>query len=339
MKTSPAPRRRKYIRDPNFSRKLSITERDTEIFRHVHRHRLLNTNHIILLLGARNPTKIKDRLTLLFHGGYLDRLDERVGSTFQAGSYPAVYALDTQGAEHLQLQGHRVDWRAKNRALKPITYHHTLLISDIMSAFEATCRDCNSVRFISFDEMLADTAPEATANRKRPSTWTANAGIRDSVQAKHGLRSGITPDKIFGLHFIDSPKQNKTYFFLEADRGTMPVAPKTISSQSSSSILKKLVLYHATRRQELHQKLFGIQNFRVLFVTTSRIDRVQHMIEACAGLKEYARNFLFTNTEIFKANDPLSMQWANGEGKIIQLYKPRSTPSPIQTNALERSSS
>jgi hypothetical protein len=79
----------------------------------------------------------------------------------------------------------------------------------------------------------------------------------------------------------------RSYFFLEADRGTMPVIRKGLSQ---TSFYRKLLSYEATWRQEIQQKLFGFPRFRVLTVTSNPA-RVKSLIDACSKL-EPVLNFL-----------------------------------------------
>jgi hypothetical protein len=46
-----------------------------------------------------------------------------------------------------------------------------------------------------------------------------------------------------------------------------------------TSLYGKLLSYHETWRQDLHRRHFGMENFRVLVVTSSTA-RVEHLIEA-----------------------------------------------------------
>ena len=130
-----------------------------------------------------------------------------------------------------------------------------------MVAFEAACQKSGRVRLIRADEILKH-APEATRRRKNPLKW--------NVPASYGgqnITLGLVPDKIFGLQYLDKPEgKNRAYFFLEADRATMPVMRTDIRQ---TSFYRKMVGYHETWKQGLHTTVYGIKNFRVLTVTSS----------------------------------------------------------------------
>src|ERR1019366_1552149 len=89
-------------------------------------------------------------------------------------------------------------------------------------------------------------------------------------------RIGLIPDRVFALEW----GENRAYFFLEADRGTMPI---TRENASQSSFHRKLLAYEATWTQNLHRTRFGFNRFRVLTVTTGA-NRAQHLAEAASRL-------------------------------------------------------
>src|SRR4051794_38118035 len=100
---------------------------------------------------------------------------------------------------------------------------------------------------------------------------------------------------VFGLGFEGAPEnRRRAFFFLEADRGTMPVVRKGLRQ---TSFLRKLLAYRETWRQGVHKARLGIPNFRVLTVTASR-ERVEHLVEACRSLAGGgSRLFFFKDQE------------------------------------------
>jgi len=290
-------------------------ERDAQIIRAVYDHRLLDSSHIIKLLGNGSEQQIKRRLQLLYHNRYLDRPRAQLTTYFgQPGSTKMVYALGNKGADLLAsefgISRHSIDWTAKNRSVRPIYFQHTLLISGIMVAFEVSCRDRGNVELIHWPEILETKCPEATRKRKRPQTWY--------VYVPPVGRMGITPDKIFGLRYLDRPEgQNTVFFFLEADRGSMPVVRRNLKA---TSIAKKLLIYHTTYSQKLHTKHFGFKHFRVLTVSESpRRKRIDSMVEATQKLEGYQGMFLFANTEAVLGGDVLGAEWVDGRGDVVCL--------------------
>lgn len=304
-------RRPRFERAP--MRRMALTPRDLAILRAVHRHRLLRSTHFVALSGG-SPQVTLRRLQLLFHHGYLDRPPMQL-DWYARGSEPLVYALGNRGAEVLERKGEvrrgGIRWDTKNRNLSRVFLRHTLAMSEVMIAFEVACREREGVQFIPPEEVLAG-APEATRRLRLPFRW--------QVEIRHGGKPyhlGVEPDRVFGLRFEGMPEnRQRTYFFLEADRGTMPATRKGLAQ---TSFLRKLLAYQETWRRGLHRKYLGIPNFRILTVTTSRV-RVEHLAAACRLLAGGdSRLFLLTDQENLGQGDILTHEWRNGRGEVVLL--------------------
>jgi hypothetical protein len=107
----------------------------------------------------------------------------------------------------------------------------------------------------------------------------------------------------------------RAYFFLEADRGTMPVTRHTLSQ---TSFFRKLLAYEATWTNKVHQRYLGIPRFRVLTVTTIAA-RVNTLLAACSELKRGHGLFLFADQSVLE-KDLFSPVWHNAKtGKLSPL--------------------
>ena len=71
------------------------------------------------------------------------------------------------------------------------------------------------------------------------------------------------PDALFGLRFND---ETESYFMLEIDRGEMPI--ERYKNMQRTYFAKKMLTYYEANRQQRHVHDLGIENFRVLTVTT-----------------------------------------------------------------------
>jgi hypothetical protein len=115
------------------------------------------------------------------------------------------------------------------------------------------------------------------------------------------------------------------YFFLEADRGTMPVVR---SGLTQTSFYRKLLAYEATWTQKIHQRHLGIHRFRVLTVTTIAA-RVKSLLAACSQLKRGHGLFLFADRTVLE-KDLFSAVWRRGKSSeaagILDLPKMASYP-------------
>ena len=129
------------------------------------------------------------------------------------------------------------------------------------------------------------------------------------MKIQGGLKLGVVPDRVFALEYPDAAGQSqRAYFFLEADRGTMPVKRQTLSQTSFN---RKLLAYEATWAQKIHQRNLGIHRFRVLTVTTS-VARVKSLVEACSELARGHGLFLFADKSAL-SGDIFSHVWQSGK--------------------------
>ena len=303
-------RKPRYKRSP--SRGFHLTKRDVEAIAHVFEHRFLRSTHLAMLLEG-SPQAILRRLNLLYHHGFLDRLREYSPS-------PMVYALGNKGARVLERlfgipQG-KVDWAVKNNEIDPVSLfrNHTLLVADFMVRVEVSCKKCGDVRLIKQEEIL-ESLPEETKGKQNPFGWS----VAVSSEGEQ-IHLGIVPDKVFCLHFTERPEgKNKAYFFLEADRVTMPIIR---SNLKQTSYFRKLIAYYATWQQELHMRLFNIKNFRVLTVTSTQ-ERIENMIAANKEINngEGSNLFLFTSQEVMETCESIfALQWRNGrDGRLVEI--------------------
>ena len=304
-----------HLRKPRFHRAseippIQLTERDRMIVRCVFRHRFLRSWQIAALVGGSKQVILR-RLQLLFHHGYLERPRAQIEYFQPGGSRAFAYGLADRGAELLRLtenpSSRALEWSAKNRAVKHLFLEHALLVSDVIVALKLACRQHGGMRFLSSDELPL---PTTTRSRLEPFRW--------KVSLNSNTRIGVVPDCVFGLEFADQPPdRNRAYFFLEADRGTMPIARNGLHH---SSFHRKFLAYEATWLQELHRKHFEFHRFRVLTVTTST-DRLTHLVEACRQLDRGQGLFLFTDLNSFHAiPDPLTLLWQSvRSGQAIRL--------------------
>ena len=315
-KRTPGARKKRFRRQPEG--RLQITERDLAIIRQVFRHRFLRSTHLQALMGGGQG--LLRRLAELYHHAFLDRPREPIEFYAHAGSKPMVYALGNQGADllarHDGVPRGKVDWTAKNHGIGPLFLDHTLLVADVMVALELACRGSGRVRLIDQDELLAR-APEATKRRQRPFEWAVACRYLEEP-----VTLGVAPDALFGLHYLDRPEgRNRAYFFLEADRATMPIQRANVRQ---TSFFRKLTAYYETWKQGIHTEVYGIKNFRVLTVTSSP-ERVENLIRANRGLPggQGSKLFLFTDEAALRAApDLLSLDWQSGhDGQLVRLLE------------------
>ncbi|HEY3572057.1 MAG TPA: replication-relaxation family protein [Thermoanaerobaculia bacterium] len=275
-----------------------ITARDREVLELVNENRLLTSAQIAALLGETSPHLLR-RLQLLYHARFLDRPRTQIEDLVRnPGSRPMIYALGTAGAELLGVNPPKVP--------KLQYLEHAVTVSAVIVALTLSCRERGNVRVITWREILEEKVPEETKRKRSPDTW--------QVRLPGAGALGVTPDAIFGLHYLDKPEgANRAYFFLEVDRGTMPVVRRSLKE---TSVYRKLLAYHATAVGEIHTRHFGFKSFRVLTVTKSpEKKRLKSMVEAAGMLPGLQGIFLFIDEASLLAEDALGQEWVNGRGE------------------------
>ncbi len=278
-----------------------LTERDRRIVELVHEYRLLSSDQVIALLGDGSAQQILRRLQLLYHGRFLERPRSQIADFLRApGSRPMVYALGSAGAA---LLGVKIP---KQIGLEFID--HTLAVSSVLVSFTLACRERRDIRVIPWREILEEKVLEETRRKKQPDSWR--------VRLPGGATVGVTPDAIFGLHYLTKPEgANRSWFFLEVDRGTMPVVRRRLTE---TSVYRKILAYHATAAEGLQTELFGMKTFRVLTVTTGE-KRLASLVEAAKKLPSLHGMFLFAEEEILSAADAVACSWRNGRDETVNL--------------------
>jgi hypothetical protein len=127
----------------------------------------------------------------------------------------------------------------------------------------------------------------------------------------------MIPDSLFGLRMKKDNRIKETYFFLEADRATMPIRRTNFFR---SSFYKKMVGYVASYKNDLFSEYFGLKKIRILTVTKSD-DRIKSMIQVNKGLHDKGNGY---NLFLFAKNDLINIDkseklfrqiWTNGQGK------------------------
>ena len=193
---------------------------------------------------------------------------------------------------------------------EPVT--HSVQFLDVKG--EAT-RERQSLTII----LEKDAVPTATLEMRAPTKLTVDVAYKEKR-----YRLSVIPDGMLALEFRDNTEApERSNFFLELDRETMPVMRKSKSlgkEGRQTSLLSKFLTYHAVWRQGLHKERFGWENFRVLTVTTSK-KRVDTMIAAVKEITDGRGSslFLFTDQETLGDKSILDIAWRTGKGERVRL--------------------
>jgi DNA-binding Lrp family transcriptional regulator len=253
----PTPRRLRFRRasEPPAFR---LTDDDVVIVRQLSRYRFLRSTHIAELIG-RSVDRTNDRLSRLFHAGYIDRPHAQLDYYPTAGSAPMVYALANRGArlliERYGIELANVDWSRKNETAGRPFIEHQLEIVDFQIGLHRGVRDRNDVLVIHADDLI-------TRMPERPTGLNPFA-LRVKLSHKGMMRDvAAIPDFVFGIQF--GTKDSHSYM-VEIDRGTMPIVR---SNFEQTSFDRKMRAYLTAYAAKQHSESFGWKSFRVLTVTT-----------------------------------------------------------------------
>lgn len=311
-------------RKPRFKRStpdpFALTGRDIEIIKTVAQHHLIRSTHLDALFPKDSPDRLRRRLRVLFDAAYLSRPPRQLEHYRPGGgSEPMVYCLGNKGiAELVQRYGYRrskVDWTAKARTYQRGMLEHTLEVTDFMVALEAACRRRGHLQVLYLDDLLQTLAPEATRQSPQPDFWPVTVLWRGAPEKLY-----VRPDKIFAIEDRNRPEgRNHKFFFLEADRGTMPAARTALRG---TSFLRKLLAYGHTYDQRLHTKRFGMGNMRLLTVAngSQRIDSLIATHRAHTWGLCSPKIFLFASRpSLFNDTDILDAPWTDANKENTTL--------------------
>jgi hypothetical protein len=299
------PRFRRADKTPPFR----LTDGDVEIVRLLRRHRFLRSPQIAALVG-RSLDRTNDRLSLLFHAGYLDRPRAQLDRFPTDGSSHMVYALANDGARLLKAYDNvppvRLDLSQKNKSTLRPFIEHQLEIMDFYVALQCATRKRSDVTLIHPEDIIAG-FPEKTRNDKHP--LKLKVKLSDKGETKD---FGLIPDLVFGLRFSDGSRR---CFCVEIDRGTMPI---TRSNTAGTSFALKMRGYLAAHATSQHEQRYGWKNFRVLTITTDQ-KRAQSMADVLRKLQlprgPGASLFFFITRDELKNNSPIATAWRDGNGR------------------------
>lgn len=303
------PRFRRASEPPAFR----LTDDDVEIVRLLARHRFLRSTHIAALVG-RSLDRTNDRLSKLFHHGYIDRPRAQLDYYPSAGSAPIAYALADRGARLLiERDGAdfaNVEWSRKNREAGRPFIEHQLEIIDFYVALQRAAASREDVQIIHPDQIVTEFPDQSFAARN---PFALRVKLTDQGVAR-GV--GLVPDLVFGLRLPDGSRR---CFMVEIDRGTMPIVR---TNPTQTSFARKMRVYLAAYAAKQHERHFGWKTFRVLTITTDA-DRMSSMASALRRI--HVSNgpgpglFFFTTRSDLADGDPLKTAWCDGSGREVRV--------------------
>jgi len=304
--------RRRFFERPEEPRALRITPRDIQLLRNIARLRLTSAAQLAALDGG-SAQNVSRALLALFENGYVERPVAQVASRLlYEGSRPTIYGLTRKGAALLRKHGEDVRRRLldgidKERGAGWRFIEHTVAIAEFWVALELATRGRDDVRVLERSEIL-----EAAPKSKMDRLVRLEASIRLGGALK---KNAVVPDALFGLRFND---ETESYFMLEVDRGEMPI--ERYKNMQRTYFAKKMLTYYEANRQQRHVHDLGIENFRVLTVTTD-MARIEKMLEALNAITDGrgSNMFLFVDQVTLATGSPIEMKWVSGKGSSVRI--------------------
>lgn len=307
-----AGRRPRFLRASD-SPTFRVTNDDIEIIRHIARHRFLRSTHVAAFVG-RSLDRTNDRLCHLFHAGYVDRPRAQLDHYPTKGSAPMVYALADRGArllrEHGEIDLSGIDRGRKNLEAGRPFIEHQLEIADFEVAAHLSAERSGD-RYVNAEDIVSKLPAAAGSDRGNPIAFRVTVSHQG---ARHEI--GLVPDIAFAIDLKRGAQRN---FFVEIDRGTMPI---TRADFSQTSIERKLRSYLSAYHSHLFERRFGWKHFRVLFVASDD-SRIRSMTEALRSIQSPGAAgsslFLFAARDTLRATDPLTANWRGVDGSLQRL--------------------
>ncbi len=281
-------------RRPRFKRvgdlpNIRLTTRDFAILSAIMRHRFLTTSHILSLVPGSRQNIIR-RLQRLYHAGFIERPKAQLPLRFAGELSELVHSPTRKTVNHMAtVEGTTVSGK-EYRPVTSLFLSHALLVSEALISIEAGCRT-NGTVLITEEEILRSVRNGKPLGRL---AWRVSLKSGNTTE-----KVGLIPDAVFAIEQESSSgRRRRLIFFLEADRGTMPLYRKSLRL---SSIRRKALAYTRSRKTRVLKDRFGMPGFQVIFVSRSRerLERIQQMCHETAGTCESSL-FLYSTADELK---------------------------------------
>ena len=285
-------KRRSRMRRISSGKRIELTERDIELFKLLNRYHFLRSNFLHAFLGGNSETRFKERLGHLYHDGRYINRPEQQWQFANCRYMPVIYELDDRGEQVLRERGliHcDSPLLKKGRMGAYRQFAHQVMICDCMASIELGVGQDPSLRFISWQEIVAK-APEST--RKLNNPFAIPVSISHTFPRTGAMQRAdikVVPDGLFGLEYTRDGSKAYRFFALEADRNTQPVIR---SDLQQTSYLRKILAYRQLSAQSICKSHLGLPNLLVLTVTTNE-PHMAHIMSLVRELVNEGKSKLF----------------------------------------------
>lgn len=311
--------KRSALQRPEKVGRIELTDRDKALIRLAYTLRFFTTDHAEQLTNSTSRRKLNSRLQQLWAHGYLERPLVQREAYGYAKKRHVVHALGQQGAAWLSKNdGVRFPkgkgWRTANQLKSSERLAHGVGVSDTMLNFRSSVTSTPDLRLIFGPELLTTADwPTGLKPHRLPTEIITRDGKR--------VPRGTDPDYTFALGLQRDGHEQRALFFLEWDNASEDYEK---TNPKESAILQKHLAYADAHHRRLHRDLYGIQNFRVLFVVngdkaSDRVMKMRHVYERRVSDKAPAGIFLYATMDDLVARGALSDIWHTPAGATTTL--------------------
>jgi len=257
-----------------------ITDRDILLVKAVLNYRFLTVNQFFMMFPESSKQGIQNRLRLLYHNRYLDRIN-LVGTQSKL-----IYSLTEKGAKLLAesdgVSRDQITWQRHLNKVGDSHIKHLLSINDLIISLELSLAKAKDRGQVDIFKVL----------HGNPDQHRISVTLRDQSGAR--FDKSVIPDAILGIKFRGG---EFGLFFIEVDRATM----------SATRWQDKIIVYHEYARSSELRRRFKTGWFIVLTVTTSdkRILNLAERTVAFGG----KRGFWYTTADKVRPESILKPVW------------------------------
>jgi hypothetical protein len=308
------------LKKPTAEGELALTERDALWLRAIHRFRFLTTDQAQLLSEghvSKERRPLNRRLEKLWAHDYLDRPRVQLKAYAYADKRHLVHALGPMGAKWLEATDGVTfpkgkGWHSVNRSLSsPDRLVHKIGVVDTVIAFDRATAQRADLRIVHEQELLVlNDWPKKLKPHRLPTRLSVQGRLTDR---------GTDPDYTLEIVKHTDGKERFGLCFLEWDNSSENFIK---ADEMASSIAQKHFAYADAYKRKLQTKLYGRNNFRVLFVVNGSLDRVHRMQEiyrSTVGGHIAPGVFLYTTDADLRTHGAFGDIWCNGDGEPALL--------------------
>lgn len=278
----------------------------------IYQRGMLNTKHLVDLFsdpskaGERGKTyntdkgqywTINRRLYKLKHKGILCTLEAQKMAIYNGVEKgPRIYVIGDHAVPILEGEGYIVPKTNYTELAKSrVAYHHDLYVSDLFVRFSRALQK-RGLEYFSYKQLIEDAANHALDKYPyKPKRWelfryTTDTGV-------------LLPDDLFAFE-----RSRRHLHFVEVDKNTEP----NTSRQERKTVKSTFEKYISLVRNPTQIFPFGVERFRVLFVTTSH-SHINHILRL---LQDFEREIFHFTTfpEMQNCDDILELPWYTNKG-------------------------